>query len=64
VIEFLKPEQCVDIVIARARARIRALEDGKLAAYKRSIHELKVVLDLLERPRNYMVNVSSKRSEG
>lgn len=59
-LEFLRPEQCLDLIIGRVRKRIQVLRDTKIDGYEMVIHELGVVLDLLERARAYIVNVSSK----
>jgi hypothetical protein len=44
----------------RVRRWIAALEGMNMAKYRVAVHELKVHLDLLERARRYIVNVSSK----
>ena len=48
---------------ARVRKRIQVLKDTKIDGYEMVIHELGVVLDLLVRARDYIVNVSSKRKD-
>jgi hypothetical protein len=61
---YLRPEQCLDLIISRLRKRITVLNDTKIDGYEMVIHELGVVLDLLVRARAYIVNVSSKLPNG
>jgi hypothetical protein len=53
--EYLRPEQCLDLIISRMRKRIQVLRDTKIGGYEMVIHELGVVLDLLIRARAYIM---------
>lgn len=56
----LTAEQAVDRVVRHLRKRIQAIEGVRLEGNAPAIHELKNILDLLERCRNYIREVSSK----
>lgn len=60
MIDYLRPEQCLDLIIKWVRKRIAALEGVNMVDYRVAVGELKTVLDLLVRARSYIVNVSSK----
>jgi hypothetical protein len=62
--EYLRPEQCLDLIISRMRKRIQVLRDTKIDGYAMVIHELEVFLDLTLRARDYILKVSSKLPPG
>ena len=57
--DHLKPKLVVDLVAQRVGKRIAALEGTRMCEYSIAMHELRIVLDLLERASNYI-----ERGEG
>jgi hypothetical protein len=50
----VSPLRVVELIAARARKRIACLEAAGLPGLRAVIHELRVVLDLLERGAKYI----------
>ena len=57
--DHLKPKQVVDLVAQRVRKRIAGLEWIRMSEYTIAVHELRIVLDLLQRASQYI-----ERGEG
>lgn len=57
--DHLPPKQVLDLLASRVRKRIRVLEEIRLSEYGIAVHELRVMLDLLQRAAAYV-----ERSEG
>jgi hypothetical protein len=47
------PKEVVDLIVQRTRKRIVALEGVRLSEYQTALHELREILDLLERASSY-----------
>jgi hypothetical protein len=56
----LTPEQCFDRIIIRLRKRIATLDGMNMTEYRVATSELRNVVDLLTRARNYIADVSNK----
>ncbi len=60
--DHLPPKQVVDLLAARVRKRIRVLEEIRLSEYSIAVHELRVMLDLLQRAAAYIERGEGKQS--
>ena len=59
--DHLPPKQVVDLLAQRVRKRIRVLEEIRLSEYSIAVHELRVVLDLLQRASAYIERGEGKK---
>lgn len=62
--DHLPPKQVVDLLAQRVRKRIRVLEEIRLSEYGIAVHELRVLLDLLQRAAIYIERGEGKPRSG